>query len=110
MINPIIDWSDGDVWEFLHHYGCDSNPLYKCGITRIGCAGCPMQGGKRMKQDFENYPVYRLNYVKAFDRMLAERRKRNLPTTWQTGEDVMRWWVGDDPNQITLDDYEEGFV
>lgn len=107
MINPIIEWSDNDVWEFLNHYGCESNPLYKCGCSRIGCIGCPMQGGKRMKQDFEKYPIYRSNYVKAFDRMLSERKRQNLPTTWEIGEDVMRWWVGDDFRQITLDDYEE---
>ena len=29
MINPIIDWTDSDVWEFLKHYGCKSNPLYQ---------------------------------------------------------------------------------
>ncbi len=28
MINPIVDWTDSEVWEFLHHYGCESNPLY----------------------------------------------------------------------------------
>lgn len=33
MINPIIDWTDTDVWEFLHHYGCHGNPLYQCGIN-----------------------------------------------------------------------------
>lgn len=108
MINPIIDWSDNDVWEFLNHYGCESNPLYKCGKSRVGCIGCPMNGGKRMKADFKKYPIYRLNYVKAFDRMLTERKHRNLSTTWETGEDVIRWWVGDDPNQITLEDYIGG--
>ena len=52
MVNPIVDWMDEDVWDFLHYYGCRSNPLYQCGRKRIGCIGCPMQGGKRMKQEF----------------------------------------------------------
>lgn len=109
MINPIIDWTEDEVWEFLRHYGCESNPLYKCGEKRIGCIGCPMQGGKGMKSDFEKYPKYRANYVKAFDRMLEARKKDGLVNRvgWETGEDVMRWWVGDSPLQITLDDYEE---
>lgn len=106
MVNPIIDWTDDDVWEFLRHYGCSANPLYQCGESRIGCIGCPMQGFKGMKADFAKYPKYRLNYVRAFDRMIEELKQRNLQrgTSWETGEDVMRWWVGDDPRQITLED------
>lgn len=108
MVNPIIDWTDNDVWEFLHHYGCSANPLYQCGESRIGCIGCPMQGFKGMKADFARYPIYRLNYVRAFDRMIKERKRRNLQrdTSWETGEDVIRWWVGDDPRQITLEDLQ----
>lgn len=105
MINPIIDWTNDDVWEFLHHYGCESNPLYQCGNSRIGCIGCPMSGFKGMKREFAVYPKYRLNYVRAFDRMLKMRIEDGIPATdWETGEDVMRWWVGDDPRQIRLED------
>lgn len=107
MVNPIIDWTESDVWEFLNHYGCEANPLYKCGEKRIGCIGCPMQGSKGMKSDFIKYPKYRTLYVKAFERMLEARKERYLPTNWETGEDVMRWWVGDNPLQLTFADYEE---
>ena len=31
MLQPIIDWTTEDVWDFLHHYGCESNPLYRGG-------------------------------------------------------------------------------
>jgi len=106
MVNPIIDWMDSEVWKFLRHYGCQANPLYQRGDSRIGCIGCPMQGFRGMKADFARYPIYRLNYVHAFDRMIAERKRRNLTTSWETGEDVMRWWVGDDPRQITFEDLE----
>lgn len=108
MINPIVDWTDSEVWEFLHHYGCESNPLYQCGHRRIGCIGCPMKGGKRMKSEFARYPKYRLNYVRAFDRMLETRNKKGLDnhSFWTDGESVMRWWVGDNPQQITFDDLD----
>lgn len=106
MVNPIVDWEDKDVWEFLHYYGCKGNPLYQCGEKRIGCIGCPMQGSAGMKRDFQRYPIYRANYIKAFDRMILERKKNGKETNlWETGEDVMSWWVGDNPAQITIDDY-----
>ena len=109
MVNPIVDWTDTDVWEFLHHYGCESNPLYQCGKSRVGCIGCPMQGYNGMKVDFARYPKYRENYVHAFDRMLQARADAGLENRdWKTGEDVMMWWVGDDPRQISfMDEYME---
>ena len=36
MVNPIIEWTDADVWEFLAAHGCKSNPLYSCGRKRVG--------------------------------------------------------------------------
>ena len=107
MVNPIVDWTDEDVWEFLHFYGCQSNPLYQCGQRRIGCIGCPLQNSKGMKDDFERYPKYRQAYVRAFDRMVEARKDAGLKTdrAWIDGEHVIRWWVGDDPFQMTLFDY-----
>jgi phosphoadenosine phosphosulfate reductase len=106
--NPTVDWTDENVWAFLTHYGCKSNPLYQCGDSRIGCIGCPMQGGNGMKTDFVRYPKYRQNYVKAFDRMLQARYEAGLGNHvgWENGETVTRWWVGDNPRQITLFDGE----
>lgn len=101
-INPIVDWTDDDVWEFLHHYGCKSNPLYECGFKRIGCVGCPMAGGTGMKRGFARWPKYKQLYIHAFDRMLQRRKERDLPTEWKSGEEVMKWWTGDDLNQIEL--------
>lgn len=100
MVNPIIDWTDEDVWEFLHHYGCEGNPLYQCGRKRIGCIGCPMQGGKGMKKEFAEYPKYKSAYIRAFDKMVKAYPERAL--NWETGLDVYKWWVGDDPNQLSF--------
>ena len=96
MINPILDWSEDDVWEFLHYYGCEANPLYQCGRKRIGCIGCPLQNKKGMRRDFATYPKYYEAYIRAFDRMLdAIRADGAVNLTWRTGEDVMRWWISD---------------
>lgn len=106
MVNPIIDWTNEDVWEFLKHYGCKSNPLYECGFKRIGCIGCPLASNKYRYKDFEIYPTYKQAYIKAFDKMLDGRRVlgKDKGMTWQTGLDVFRWWIGEDFTQITFDD------
>lgn len=107
MVNPIIDWSEADVWDFLKAHGCKSNPLYECGFKRVGCVGCPM-AGKHRYAEFERWPKYRALYVLAFDRMLEARRKAGktsrLDPQWFNGESVMRWWLGEDGAQILWED------
>lgn len=107
MLNPIIDWTDSDVWQFLHHYGCQGNPLYQCGEVRIGCIGCPLAGAKQQKKDFAKYPKYMQNYIRAFDNLVRERWRLGLKTDWTDGKDVLKWWLGDDRGQLTLFDEDE---
>ena len=89
VLNPIIDWTTAEVWEFLSHYGCESNPLYKCGYKRIGCIGCPMSS--RQAAEFERYPKYKQAYIRTFDRMLKENT--DVDYRWDSGEDVFKWWI-----------------
>lgn len=42
--NPIVDWSDDDVWDYTHSEHLPINPLYCDGWKRVGCIGCPMAG------------------------------------------------------------------
>lgn len=102
MINPIIDWTDSDVWTFLKHYGCASNPLYQCGNSRIGCIGCPMQSNKVRLSAFEKYPKYKQLYISAFDRMLTANADKDYKYNWKTGANVFNWWCGVDENQMTF--------
>lgn len=99
MVNPILNWTDDDVWEFLHHYGCDSNPLYQCGFKRIGCIGCPM-AGKHRYAEFVRYPRFKNLYIRAFDHMIDALD--NPPFSWRNGTDVFKWWMGGDPAQFSL--------
>lgn len=106
-VNPIVDWTDEEVWEFLKHYGCRSNPLYECEFKRIGCIGCPM-AGKTRYTEFERYPKYKENYIRAFDKMLEERERLGKENKrWRNGYDVFRWWMEEDLTQITFEDLEE---
>lgn len=58
VINPIIDWKDSDVWEYIRSEKLTVNPLYQCGFNRVGCIGCPMAGKKRYTE-FRIYPKYK---------------------------------------------------
>lgn len=90
VLNPIIDWTDAEVWEFIHEYNVPYCELYDQGYKRLGCIGCPMSS--RQAEELERWPKYKMAYIKAFQRMI-DKYDDKRKTEWKTGEDVMAWWV-----------------
>ena len=97
VLNPIIDWTTAEVWEFIKEYKVPYCCLYDRGFTRLGCIGCPMGGYKGQSAEFKLYPKYKDSYIRAFERMLKYRHKHELDgvgkQNWETGEDVFNWWL-----------------
>jgi phosphoadenosine phosphosulfate reductase len=38
--NPLADWSEQDVWDYVRSHGVPYNPLHDQGYRSIGCAPC----------------------------------------------------------------------
>lgn len=93
VVNPVIDWTDRDIWEFISQEHLNINELYQCGYERVGCIGCPMAGKHKRKKEFADFPKYRQAYINAFERMLEIRRAKGLGTEWRTSRDVFDWWT-----------------
>lgn len=70
IVNPIIDWTDEDVWDFLNGNHIPHCSLYDEGFKRLGCIGCPLSGEKNMIRGFERWPKYKELYILAFQRMI----------------------------------------
>lgn len=94
-VNPIIDWKNYDIWEFINQEHLDVNVLYYCGYNRVGCIGCPMAGRKGRWKEFADFQKYRNMYISAFDKMLEQRKQQGLSGEWKTGQDVFFWWMED---------------
>lgn len=112
LVNPIIDFTEEDVWEFIKMYNLPYCSLYDEGFKRLGCVGCPLGGYASQKRELQRWPQYRKMYVSAFDEMLQARIDdgKDNPSIWTSGEETMRWWVGDltksNPDQMSIDDLE----
>lgn len=112
MLNPIIEWSDAEVWEFIKAQNIPYCGLYDEGWKRLGCIGCPMATTRGREREFVRWPKYKDSYIRAFGRMLKEREKRNKLENWKMGTrpiDVFNWWMEYDilPGQLTFEDLEE---
>ena len=97
VVNPIIDWEDSEVWEYLNSRNIEHCCLYDQGQKRIGCIGCPLTTSQKMINDFTRYPEYLTNYKKAFDKFLPDyllrREKRGLKSILNTTEMFFKWWI-----------------
>lgn len=114
-VNPIVDWSDEDVWDYMNAEHLPVNPLYCEGQKRVGCVGCPMAGKGGRQREFVRWPAYEKMYISAFDRMVEARKQcvenggKIFSDNWETGRDVFHWWIEDGvlPGQVSFDDIEE---
>lgn len=98
LVNPIIDWAEDDVWEFLNDIAKVPHcKLYDEGLKRLGCIGCPIQGPNGMKRDFKQFPKYEQAYLKAFERMIENRPGEIITAEGKTGpegaREIMKWWL-----------------
>ena len=110
VVNPIIDWKTDDVLGYAEAEQISMNPLYCEGFKRVGCIGCPLAGFAGRVAEFSRYPAYKRAYIRAFDRMLEERKHRGrMPPGWTAGVDVFHWWMEDGvlPGQETFEGFEE---
>src|SRR5215207_6864244 len=45
--NPLAEWSDRDVWTYVHEHDLPYHPLHDGGYESIGCAPCTLPGNGR---------------------------------------------------------------
>lgn len=96
VLNPIIDWADSDVWEFIRKHEIAYNPLYNRGHKRVGCVGCPMSTNAYL--EIESMPKYKNMYLRAFKRLMDAREKSGKLNKFISPEQYYLWWT----QQITL--------
>lgn len=94
-VNPIIDWNDAEVWEFIKEYNIPYCCLYDEGFKRLGCIGCPMGSREQRIREFERYPKYKALYMKAFEKMIENRdrggcKRDDVP---KNAEEVMQGYI-----------------
>lgn len=109
ICQPIYEWTDTDVWDFIREKNLKYNPLYDCGFRRVGCIGCPMSSTQT--RELDRYPRYKKAYIQAFQKMVEERKRRGkvldekYSKLWKDGESTYLWWIEDKtiPGQTKLD-------
>jgi len=79
QINPILEWSDDDVWSYIKDNSLPINPLYKH-FDRIGCWCCPFRTDEDWKKIKKIFPERACSFEKLLDdfavRMKVDDREK----------------------------------
>lgn len=98
IINPILDWTDADVWGFLDCHGIPHCSLYDMGYKRIGCILCPMAARKKAEKDLRNFPRF---VEKVYLRAIRTLRTQGYFADFFDEYEVLDWWL----SKINKEDY-----
>ena len=102
IINPIVDWTDENVWEFLNDVARVPHcSLYDEGFKRLGCIGCPLAGYKKMLHDFERWPKYKNLYICALEKMYMNNTDKQMrilgnvriENSREAANLIFDWWL-----------------
>ena len=105
-INPMLQWSDDDIWAYSKDVGLEQCILYACGFHRLGCIGCPMARERGRRREFEYWPGFLKPYMVTFNWMFAELERRGrvmFSNDIKSGADWFEWWLKDSTQEKPLD-------
>lgn len=100
-VNPIIDWTENEIWEFVELYKLPYCELYDQGFKRIGCLFCPMNYYKRRVEECKRYPKYVKAFINSFEKLYQLRKSQgnNSVDRWSSGEEMFYWWINSAPKK-----------
>lgn len=95
IVNPIIDWSESDVWDFLNYIDQPTCELYDRGYNRVGCLFCPMASRRSLHMMEHDYPKYKAAFIRLIHRIRQKRINSGGFDIYQTlsDEEVFHAWL-----------------
>jgi len=91
FVNPIIDWTTDDVWEYIHTHHLPYCSLYDEGWTRLGCVLCPLSSARHVQQEMARWPKIADAWFRAAARFYVKHE--NAQKRWLTAEAMFQWWL-----------------
>jgi 3'-phosphoadenosine 5'-phosphosulfate sulfotransferase (PAPS reductase)/FAD synthetase len=72
---PIADWTAQDVFEMHFKHGVKPNPLYKQGLSRVGCMPCINASKGEIRAIAQRFPEH-IERIAEWERMVCPAGKR----------------------------------
>jgi phosphoadenosine phosphosulfate reductase len=91
MVHPIINWTTGDVWQYIRERGIAYCRLYDEGWKRLGCVLCPMSHRNAQRQ-VERWPQIAAVWRRISDAVFAS--SESTRKEFGTADAMWDRWLG----------------
>lgn len=78
---PLINWKAADVFEMHERHGIEPNPLYKQGMSRVGCMPCINARKGEVREIALRFPE-EIERVAEWEALVSQAAKRGCATFW----------------------------
>ena len=89
IYRPILYWSAEDVFRFLRQHKVHPNPLYKLGMSRVGCMPCIYSRKSELKEISMRFPD-EIDRVANWEREVSNVSKRSSSTFFAADVDPVK--------------------
>lgn len=90
VVNPILNFTDAEVWEYIKTNEIPYCTLYDQGEKRLGCVGCPM---RRSDLDFKRWPHMEGRWLRAArGRWETMSDKGRTKRVFKNADEWFDWW------------------
>lgn len=79
IYRPIVDWTAEDTFAYSASKGIEPNPLYKCGMGRVGCMPCINAGKDEIKEIALRFPDH-IERIADWEMKVRDCSKRGAAT------------------------------
>ncbi|KKL38598.1 hypothetical protein WR30_11090 [Burkholderia contaminans FFH2055] len=99
VFRPILRWKVGDVFDAHAAAGIRANPLYRAGMSRVGCMPCINAGKLELREIAKRFPEH-VERIAEWERLVSEVCRPESPvsffhqgTTGHSGQASTIWQV-----------------
>lgn len=89
VVHPIVDWTAEQVIAEHHRRGLKLNPLYRLGMTRVGCMPCINVQKDELLEISKRFPEH-IDKIREWERLVTLASKRGWTTFFTDSAQVSR--------------------
>jgi len=90
LISPILNFTEYDVWQYIHKYDLKYSELYNLGFKRLGCVLCPFSREIELEEKY--FPEIVRLWKLACEKLVIKEHEKGY-YNFKNGEDKYQWWI-----------------